>query len=550
MALTKNGYELIRFPMKVMNITQGNNGQFSHQGVNALDLAGKDTGIDPTFAPCTMKIMRKERYDQGNAVFAESTVPVMFADGTVDYAKFMFLHDDYTGDFNVGRIFHQWEEFGDEGTAGRATGNHCHFEVAKGKLVWDKAGSGYWYYGRNPSTGVWHLQDSISADRCCVTDDVKILDGDGMNWKTSKDLSGSSDDDIQNDIAPVQDENFYGLDLSMHNGNLDFNQLKLAGNAFVILRAGYGWSVENKDPKFEEYYQQAKALGFKIGCYWYSYGRNLEEARLEAECFKQVIQGKSFDFGVWVDLEDADHWKQNNGKPSGAAQAQVANLIADEMKKAGYQTGIYASTYWIDHIFTGLDIKNHLLWEANYGANDGQIHSNHSNRSVLHQYTSQWSAQGKVFDRNICYKDPFKANVEPTKKEPKEEAEGSVYRLYNPNNGDHLYTVDFNEAKAAQKAGWKYEGVGWVSKMEGHPVFRLISPAGMHHFTVNENEKDHLVKLGWTLEGTAFYSDGGKTIYRMYNPNSGSHILTGSRKEHDALSKIGWYCEGTGVYGE
>lgn len=192
MALTKvkNGktYEVLRFPMKCMNITQGNNGQFSHQGVNALDIAGKDAGIDPTFAPCKMRIVRKEGYGQGNAVFAESVDKVLFADGTVDYAKFMFLHDNYTGDFQVGRVFEQWEEFGDEGTAGYATGNHCHFEVAKGKLVWDKAGSGYGYYGRNHQTGVWHLQDSISADKACVIDGVTVKNGNGMKWKKSSQI--------------------------------------------------------------------------------------------------------------------------------------------------------------------------------------------------------------------------------------------------------------------------------------------------------------------------------------------------------------------------
>lgn len=192
MTLKNGNYELLRFPMKCMNITQGNNGQFSHQGVNALDIAGKDAGIDPTFAPCKMVIKRKEGYGQGNAVFAESVDKVMFADGTVDYAKFMFLHDNYTGDFAVGRVFEQWEEFGDEGTAGYATGNHCHFEVAKGKLVWDKAGAGYGYYGRNNSTGVWHLQDSISADKACVVDGVTIKAGNGMSWKKASQVNTGS----------------------------------------------------------------------------------------------------------------------------------------------------------------------------------------------------------------------------------------------------------------------------------------------------------------------------------------------------------------------
>lgn len=336
----------------------------------------------------------------------------------------------------------------------------------------------------------------------------------------------------------------HGLDLSVHNGDLDFKALKAQGNEFVILRAGYGWSMDNKDPRFEEYYKQAKEVGMKIGAYWYSYGRNLEEAKGEADCFKKAIQGKEFDFGIWVDLEDADHWKQNNGNPSGEMQAKVANLIADEMKKAGYQTGIYASTYWIDNIFKGLDIKNHLLWEANYGANDGQIHSNHSNRAILHQYTSQWSYGGKVFDRNICYGSLTQPEHKP---ELQKEPERSVYRFYNATSGDHLYTISYEEGLSVLKAGWGYEGVCWIAPKEGKDVHRLYNPnTGIHHYCFEE-EKDNLVKLGWNYDGVAFKSGGNKPVYRLYNPNNGMHVLSANQKEHDALSQIGWVCEGQDI---
>ena len=69
----------------------------------------------------------------------------------------------------------------------------------------------------------------------------------------------------------------YGLDLSRHNGSVDFNRIKSAGNSFVILRAGYGNTVKQKDPKFEEYYTQAKSVGLKIGAYWYSYALSANE---------------------------------------------------------------------------------------------------------------------------------------------------------------------------------------------------------------------------------------------------------------------------------
>lgn len=193
MALTKTKdgktYELLRFPMKTMNITQGNNGQYSHQGVNALDIAGKDTGIEPTFAPCSMRYKWHDSAANGNAIFFESTAPVMFADGTIDYATFMFIHDNYIGDIlalaNKGHVFAQWEEFGDEGTAGRATGNHCHFEVAKGRYSRPYDGPNLY--------GVYCLHNSISADKACVVDGVTIKNGNGMAWKKSSEVkTGSS----------------------------------------------------------------------------------------------------------------------------------------------------------------------------------------------------------------------------------------------------------------------------------------------------------------------------------------------------------------------
>lgn len=189
MTLKNGNYELLRFPMKCMNITQGNNGQYSHQGVNALDIAGKDTGIEPTFAPCSMRYKWHDSAANGNAIFFESTAPVMFADGTIDYATFMFIHDNYIGDIlalaNKGHVFAQWEEFGDEGTAGRATGNHCHFEVAKGRYSRPYDGPNLY--------GVYCLHNSISADKACVVDGVTIKNGNGMAWKKSSEVkTGSS----------------------------------------------------------------------------------------------------------------------------------------------------------------------------------------------------------------------------------------------------------------------------------------------------------------------------------------------------------------------
>lgn len=138
------------------------------------------------------------------------------------------------------------------------------------------------------------------------------------------------------------------------------------------------------------------------------------------------------------------------------------------------------------------------------------------------------------------------APAQPAVPAPIEEGvEGSIYRLYNPANGDHLYTPSYDEATACHKAGWKYEGIAWIAPASGSLVMRLYNPGdGTHHYTADQDEIRGLQALGWALEGAAFRSGGGRPIWRMYNPNGGGHILTASGDEHRALTGLGWACEG------
>jgi hypothetical protein len=132
----------------------------------------------------------------------------------------------------------------------------------------------------------------------------------------------------------------------------------------------------------------------------------------------------------------------------------------------------------------------------------------------------------------------------------------NVYRIYNPNSGEHFYTVNKKEAEDAVKAGWKDEGVLCQAPVSSSaPVYRVFNPnardAGSHHFTISEQEKKDLVKAGWVDEGIAFYSvttKKGIKLYRAYNPNDGGHNFTVSKAEQDSIVKAGWKDEGLAWY--
>lgn len=131
----------------------------------------------------------------------------------------------------------------------------------------------------------------------------------------------------------------------------------------------------------------------------------------------------------------------------------------------------------------------------------------------------------------------------------------NMYRLYNPNSGEHFYTADAHEHSVLVSLGWQDEGTGWLApERSSTPVYRLYNPnAGDHHYTMSQNECDVLRTIGWNYEGIGWYSDEqkGVALYRQYNPNavSGAHNYTVDRNENDTLVSLGWKAEGISWYG-
>ena len=130
-----------------------------------------------------------------------------------------------------------------------------------------------------------------------------------------------------------------------------------------------------------------------------------------------------------------------------------------------------------------------------------------------------------------------------------------MYRLYNPNSGEHFYTGSPDETQNLVNAGWQYEGVAWNAPTKtGAPVYRLYNPnSGDHHYTMSAEERDMLVGYGWQYEGVCWNSASANDLplYRLYNPNAdcGSHHYTGSSEERDNLVSVGWIYEGIGWFG-
>ena len=148
--------------------------------------------------------------------------------------------------------------------------------------------------------------------------------------------------------------------------------------------------------------------------------------------------------------------------------------------------------------------------------------------------------------------------AKPSDKPSEEKQPVNLYRLYNPNSGEHFYTSSQKEKKHLITLGWKDEGIGWVSPAASAcPVYRLYNPnAGDHHYTMNIQEQKILIASGWKDEGIGWYSlpaGQGIPVYRQYNPHvakAGAHHYTTNKAENDYLVSVGWKGEGFAWYAE
>lgn len=130
-----------------------------------------------------------------------------------------------------------------------------------------------------------------------------------------------------------------------------------------------------------------------------------------------------------------------------------------------------------------------------------------------------------------------------------------MYRVYNPNSGEHFFTESKEEKDYLVSLGWHDESIGWYApKTSMTPVYRLYNAnAGEHHYTTSADEKKQLIAAGWNDEGIGWYSDDASTVcvYRVYNPNefANNHHFTTDESEKNYLVSLGWRDEEIGWYG-
>ena len=159
------------------------------------------------------------------------------------------------------------------------------------------------------------------------------------------------------------------IDVSKHQGTMNWADVKKAGITHAMIRAGYGRYTSQKDPQFDRNVQQCEATGIAWGAYWYSYATNPAEARQEARVFLQIISEK-ISRGCKPTLPLAYDIEYEPGilALSNTTRTEMVRAFLSEVEAAGYYGILYASTDFIRNRLNWRDLAQYDVWCAQYGS--------------------------------------------------------------------------------------------------------------------------------------------------------------------------------------
>lgn len=156
----------------------------------------------------------------------------------------------------------------------------------------------------------------------------------------------------------------YGIDISKHNGRIDFGKVKSAGIEIVLIRAGLGQMV---DPRFTVNIEGAKAAGLAVGVYWFSYALTLADAEAEAEFCRKVI-GKYGKIPVYYDFEyDTERYAaEHNVTYTKQSRTAIIKTFCNRLRSYGYTAGIYLNRDYLVYRVNRAEFGLYPLWLADW----------------------------------------------------------------------------------------------------------------------------------------------------------------------------------------
>lgn len=172
-------------------------------------------------------------------------------------------------------------------------------------------------------------------------------------------------DKIEDMILKYKTKNtLIGIDVSNHQGDIDWESVKNSGVEFVFIRIGFGHNREAKimeDEKFRQNLEGARNAGLKVGLYFYSYATEIWEAEEQANWIVKALNGEKIDLPIVFDYET---WKSFPTYNINIVDLnKVAKRFLDILHDNGYEGMNYSSKYYLNTIW---NLSEYPTWLAHY----------------------------------------------------------------------------------------------------------------------------------------------------------------------------------------
>ena len=209
---------------------------------------------------------------------------------------------------------------------------------------------------------------------------------------------------------------YQGIDVSAHNGAINWDAVANSGINFAIIRVGYhGWLYDRnvEDSYFKYNLDSAKKRGLKVGLYFFSQAKNASEGATEAQFVLDRLNDFKNEYGYKPKIEypisfdtewgNEDHTGRADGI-SNNDRTMAAQYFMNKILSNGYKSSVYASKSWFHDKLNMLMLNNYDQWLAHY-TYDQNIRSDYTGRYQVWQYTSTGTLSGisGYVDKNVSY---------------------------------------------------------------------------------------------------------------------------------------------------
>lgn len=136
-----------------------------------------------------------------------------------------------------------------------------------------------------------------------------------------------------------------GIDVSKHQGNIDWTKVAADGVEFAFIRVGLrGYGTEGKlveDEYFEQNVKGALQAGIKVGVYFYSQAITDEELLEEANLVLEKVKPYNIELPIVFDVEKVSGGKGRANELSVEERTRLTALFCQTIQYAGYKPMIY-----------------------------------------------------------------------------------------------------------------------------------------------------------------------------------------------------------------